>query len=587
MTSPKDEYAHKPFSERVMHWLTTTNHKEIGKLYMATGLAFFVIGGLFALLIRLQLMFPDSTFLVPGNPAETAKAFNSLFTLHGTVMIFLFAMPFIFGFANYVCPLQIGARDLAFPRLNALSYWLLIPGGLTILIAVPLGGGADVGWTGYAPYSGAPTSARPGVDLWLMGQTVLGVSSTLTAVNFLVMILRMRAPGVSLFRMPLFTWSILVTVFLLLLAIPVFTVALVMLYLDRNLGTDFFNPAANADPLLWQHLFWYFGHPEVYILVLPAFGVISEVISTFSGRPIYGYRSMVYAIAGIGIVSYVVWGHHMFTTSMDPRMRFIFMITTMLVAVPTGIKIFNWLATILGGRIRFKTPMLFALGFIGMFTLGGITGIVLASVPLDYHLQETYYVVAHFHYVIFGGTIMSFFAGIYYWWPKMTGRMYNEKVGVIHFAILLIGFNMTFFPMHELGIMGMNRRISTYPAATGFGPLNYWASVGAFLIAASVLLMLLNLLWSRKHGAKAGDDPWGGWSLEWVTSSPPPPETFVRIPVLRVAEPLPPEPRTAKGFFSSKVREKRRSPSATVTVSTISVVASGVKPAPAAKKGGE
>jgi cytochrome c oxidase subunit 1 len=560
-----------------MHWLTTTNHKEIGILYMATGFAFFIIAGIFALLMRVQLMFPDATFLAPGDAAETARRFNSLFTLHGTVMVFLFAMPFIFGFANYVTPLQIGARDLAYPRLNALSYWLLIPGGLTILIAVPLGGGADVGWTGYAPYSGAPTSSRPGVDLWLMGQTVLGVSSTLTAVNFLVMILRMRAPGVTLFRMPLFTWSILVTVFLLLLAIPVFTVALVMLYLDRNLGTDFFNPAANADPLLWQHLFWYFGHPEVYILVLPAFGVISEVIATFSGRPIYGYKSMVYAIAGIGIVSYVVWGHHMFTTSMDPRLRYIFMLTTMLVAVPTGIKIFNWLATLLGGRIRFKTPMLFALGFIGMFTLGGITGIVLASVPIDFHLQETYYVVAHFHYVIFGGTIMSFFAGIYYWWPKMTGRMYNEKVGVLHFALLLIGFNLTFFPMHELGIMGMNRRIATYPASTGFGPLNYWATIGAFMIALSVLFMVYNLLWSRKHGAKAGDDPWGGWSLEWVTSSPPPPESFVRIPVLTVAPPLPAEP--GKGFFGSKVRDKRPVPGPAATVSTISVVAASGVPA--------
>ena len=517
----------KDYWDAVYPWLTTTDHKYIGTLYIVTGFAFFFIGGILGLLIRLQLFESDNDFL-------TYEEYNSTFTMHGTTMIFLAAMPIIFGFANYLIPLQLGARDLAFPRLNALSYWLLPTGGIVIYMGYFTGGAGDVGWTGYTPYSSGDTATTPGTDFWVAGQIMLGASSTLTAINFLTTMLRMRAPGMTLMRMPLFAWSIFVTVFLLLLSIPVFTVALILLMADRTFGTLYFDVEAGGDPILWQHLFWYFGHPEVYIVILPAFGVLSEIISTFSRRPIFGYTSMVYAMATIGVISFIVYGHHMFTTGADPLFRFIVMLTTMLVAVPTGIKIFNWLATMTGGSIVLKTPMIFALGTVITFTIGGITGIILASIPVDVALHDGYFVVAHFHYVLVGGTIFSFIAGVYYWYPKMTGKMMNEKLGLLHFATSFIFFNAAFYPMHNVGIEGMPRRYATYDAE--FTELNEFISITAIIFGLVQLIFVYNVFYSYKNGEDAGDDPWDGWSLEWATSSPPPHNSFVHIPTLKVAE---------------------------------------------------
>ena len=517
----------KDYWDAAYPWLTTTDHKYIGTLYIVTGFAFFFIGGILGLLIRLQLFESDNDFL-------TYEEYNSTFTMHGTTMIFLAAMPIIFGFANYLIPLQLGARDLAFPRLNALSYWLLPTGGIVIYMGYFTGGAGDVGWTGYTPYSSGDTATTPGTDFWVAGQIMLGASSTLTAINFLTTMLRMRAPGMTLMRMPLFSWSIFVTVFLLLLSIPVFTVALLLLMADRTFGTLYFDVDAGGDPILWQHLFWYFGHPEVYIVILPAFGVLSEIISTFSRRPIFGYTSMVYAMATIGVISFIVYGHHMFTTGADPLFRFIVMLTTMLVAVPTGIKIFNWLATMTGGSIVLKTPMVFALGTVITFTIGGITGIILASIPVDVALHDGYFVVAHFHYVLVGGTIFSFIAGVYYWYPKMTGKMMNEKLGLLHFATSFIFFNAAFYPMHNVGIEGMPRRYATYDAE--FTELNEFISITAIIFGLVQLIFVYNVFYSYKNGEDAGDDPWDGWSLEWATSSPPPHNSFVHIPTLKVAE---------------------------------------------------
>ena len=508
-------------------WLTTTDHKQIGLLYIGTGLFFFFIAGSLAMLMRLQLLDPDNDFM-------TNTQFNSTFTMHGTTMVFMAGMPIIFGFANYLVPLQIGARDLAFPRLNALSFWLLPTGALVVYAGYFAGGAGDVGWTGYTPYSSGERASSPGTDLWVAGQIMLGASSTLTAINFLTMIMRMRAPGVTLMRMPLFTWSITVAVFLLLLSIPVFTIALILLYADRTFGTLYFSVEAGADPILWQHLFWYFGHPEVYILILPAFGVISDVVATFSRRPIFGYTSMVYAMTSIGLISFIVYGHHMFTSGTDPLFRFIVMLTTMLVAVPTGVKIFNWLATLMGGSITTNAAMLFSLGAIATFTIGGITGIVVASIPMDIHLHDTYFIVAHFHYVLIGGTIFGFFSGIYYWFPKVTGRFMNEKIGTLHFLLSFISFHAAFYPMHILGMMGMPRRYATYdPALT---ELNVFVSYSAFVFGAAQLLLVWNILRSWNNGEKASADPWGGWSLEWTTSSPPPPNSFLEIPTLHVSD---------------------------------------------------
>ena len=518
----------KNYWKSIYPWLTTTDHKYVGTMYIVTGFLWFFVGGVLGLLIRWQLFEPrvDGDFL-------TYEEYNSTFTMHGTTMIFLAAMPIIFGFANYLIPLQIGARDLAFPRLNALSFWLLPTGGIVLYLGYFTGGAGDVGWTGYTPYSSGDFATKPGTDFWVAGQIMLGASSTLTAINFLTTMLRMRAPGVALMKMPLFSWSILVTVFLLLLSIPVFTVALLLLMADRTFGTLYFS-GPGSDPILWQHLFWYFGHPEVYIVILPAFGVLSEIISTFSRRPIFGYTSMVYALTTIGIISFVVYGHHMFTTGADPLFRFIVMLTTMLVAVPTGIKIFNWLATMTGGSIVLNTPMLFALGTVITFTIGGITGIILASIPLDIAFHDTYFVVAHFHYVLVGGTVFSFIAGVYYWYPKMVGKMMDEKLGLLHFAISFISFNAAFYPMHNVGIAGMPRRYATFDES--LTELNQFITISAMIFGLAQLIFVYNVLYSYKYGKEAGDNPWNGWSLEWATSSPPPSNSFIEIPTLLSAE---------------------------------------------------
>ena len=448
-------------------------------------------------------------------------------------MVFLAGMPIIFGFANYLVPLQIGARDLAFPRLNALSYWLLPTGAMVIYAGYFTGGAGDVGWTGYTPYSSGERASSPGTDLWVAGQIMLGASSTLTAINFLTMIMRMRAPGVTLMRMPLFTWSITVAVFLLLLAIPVFTVALILLFADRTFGSLYFSVEAGADPILWQHLFWYFGHPEVYILILPAFGVISDVVATFARRPIFGYTSMVYAMVSIGLISYIVYGHHMFTSGTDPLFRFIVMLTTMLVAVPTGVKIFNWLATLYKGKISFEAPMLYAIIFLLLFAIGGLTGIFLGALSVDIHLHDTYFVVAHFHYVMMGGTVIAFLGGLHYWWPKIWGRMYSEKWARISAALIFFGFNLTFIPQFIMGSQGMPRRYWQYSGMKDTELFQFYhtlSTVGSWMIGLSFIIMLIYLVHSIKNGKVAGSNPWGALTLEWQTPSPTPAHNFLEEP---------------------------------------------------------
>jgi cytochrome c oxidase subunit 1 len=517
-------------------WLTSTDHKRIGTLYFIAGLFFFMVGGIVALMMRIQLSSPGNDFL-------TEDEYNQFFTLHGTVMIFLAAMPLINGFANWIVPLQIGAKDMAFPRLNALSFWLQPVAAMLIFSGVFSASAADVGWTGYMPIT-ASTSTHPGVTYWLAGQIMLVASSTLTGLNFIVTIACMRAPGMGWMQMPLFTWSILVSVMMLFLSIPAFGIGLIQAYLDRTISTAFFNVSAGGDPLLWSHLFWYFGHPEVYVVIVPAFGVISEVIATSARRAIFGYRSMVYAMAGIGILAFVVYGHHMLTSGMAPWLRFVMMVATFLVAVPTGIKIFNWIKTMHGGAIVYRTHTLWALGFLITFTLGGISGMFFPAISMDVALHETYFVVAHFHYVLVGGTIFGMFAAIYYWYPKMTGRMLNERLGILHFTIAFVAYNAIFWPMHRLGLWGMTRRHHTYfiradeyrdvigtlpPEAADW---NMFISISAFIFGFSTLIMIYNMISSLAKGDKAPADPWGGWSFEWLTSSPPPTPSFGEIPTL-------------------------------------------------------
>ena len=442
------------FAPWVAGWLTTTDHKRVGTLYFLAGFFFLGIGGIMAILIRIQLMEPGNDFL-------TQDQYNQFFTLHGTTMIFLAAMPLINGAANWMVPLQIGAPDLAFPRLNAMSFWLQPVGAILIFTGVFSGTGADTGWTGYAPYIVSET-AHSGTTMWVAGQILLVASSTLTGINFLTTIAVMRAEGMGWMQMPLFTWSILIANLMLFLSIPAFGVGLIQVYLDRVIGTAFYDAASGGDPLLWSHLFWYFGHPEVYVVIVPAFGIISEVIATSARRSVFGYRSMVYAMAGIGVVSFIVYGHHMFTSGMDPTLRFVTMLTTMLVAVPTGIKIFNWLMTMNGGSLVYRTHTLWALGFLVTFTLGGISGMFFPSMAMDLHFHESYFVVAHFHYVLVGGTVFGLFCGVYYWFPKMSGKMLDERLGVLHFLTAFITYNGVFWPMHRLGVWGMARRHHTY-----------------------------------------------------------------------------------------------------------------------------
>ncbi|HYS20230.1 MAG TPA: cytochrome c oxidase subunit I [Gemmatimonadales bacterium] len=518
----------------LMSWLTTTDHKRIGLLYFYTAFAFFLIGGLDALVIRAQLAQPDGHLV-------SAETYNQLFTMHGTTMIFLALMPLSASFFNYIVPLQIGARDVAFPRLNAFSYWVFLFGGLLMnasWVAGPLfhagqlNVAPDAGWFGYANLTSRQYSPGPNIDFWMFGLQILGVSSLAAGFNFIVTILNMRAPGMRMMRLPVFCWMTLVTSFLIITAFPVVTVALVLLMFDRFFGTHFYLTSAGGDPVLWQHLFWLFGHPEVYILILPAMGIVSEVLPTFARKPLFGYTVVVYSGVLIGFMGWGVWSHHMFAVGLGPIADSVFAATTMLIAVPTGVKIFNWLATLWGGQLRFTSAMLFALGFIALFTIGGLSGITHAAPPADLQQTDTYYVVAHLHYVLFGGTVFGLFAGMYYWWPKMTGRLLSEPLGRWHFALMFVGMNLAFFPMHLIGLLGMPRRIYTYSPELGVATLNLVSSVGAFLIGVSVLVFIWNVWRTRTRGQLAGNDPWGGATLEWTIASPPPVHNFDVIPTV-------------------------------------------------------
>jgi cytochrome c oxidase subunit 1 len=453
-------------------------------------------------------------------------------------MIFLFIIPILAGFGNYVVPLQIGAPDMAFPRINALSFWLLPLGGILMFTGFVTGGAAAAGWTSYTPLSeDRPLGMQgPGEDLWILGLVLIGTASILGAVNFLVTIFKMRAPGMTLFRMPILVWTVLVTSVLVLMATPVFTSALIMLYIDRNYGGHFFDPSTGGNAILWQNVFWFYSHPAVYVMVLPAMGMISEILPVFSRKPLFGYKAFVFATAGIGALGFSVWAHHMFTTG-SVFLPF-FSLMTFLIAVPTGVKMFNWIFTMWRGKITLSTPMLFALGFLSMFLIGGINGAFSASVPVDFALHDTYWVVAHLHYVLFGGSVFGMFAGLYYWFPKMTGRLLDEGLGKLHFVLMFIGFNLTFFPMHILGLSGMPRRIADYASTAGWNELNLAASIGGFIIAASMLPFLANVAVSLRGGRVAGDDPWEGNTLEWATTSPPPPYNFDHLPEIRSERPL-------------------------------------------------
>jgi cytochrome c oxidase subunit 1 len=501
------------------------DHKKIAILYLIAGGIFFLAGGIEALLIRLQLMYPELN--VVG-----AKTFNELITMHGTTMIFLAVMPVIFALMNAVVPLQIGARDVAFPFVNALGFWLFFFGGVLLNTSWFLGGAPDAGWTSYTTLALNEYSGR-GIDFYVLGLQIAGLGTLIGGINFLVTIINMRAPGMTFMRMPLFTWASFVTSGLILFAFPAITVGLVLLMFDRLFGGNFFNTDAGGNVLIWQHLFWIFGHPEVYILILPAFGIISEVVSTFSRKRLFGYSSMVFATALIGFLGFMVWAHHMFTVGMGPIANILFGLATMLIAVPTGIKIFNWLFTMWGGQIRFTAANLFAVGFIPTFTIGGMTGVMLANPPADYQYHDSYFVVAHFHYVIVGGLVFGLFAGLYYWWPKMFGKMLNETLGKWNFWTFFVGFHLTFFPQHFLGLMGMPRRVYTFLAGQGLELGNFISTIGVFGMSIGTILFLVNVAVTAKSGKRAPADPWDGRTLEWSIPSPPPEYNFAQTPLVR------------------------------------------------------
>jgi cytochrome c oxidase subunit 1 len=524
-------HAAHPEKTGLWSWLTTVDHKRIGILYGSTAFFFFLLGGLEALLIRIQLARADNNFLSP-------EAYNQLFTMHGTSMIFLAIMPLSAMYFNFMIPLMIGARDVAFPRLNAFSYWVFLLGGLFLNASFLFGAAPDQGWYGYANLTSRQFSPGHNVDFWNMGLQILGVASLAAGVNFFVTVINMRTKGMTMMRMPMFVWMSFITQILILLAFPVITVALILLIFDRFFGTHFFVPAGGGDPLLWQHFFWVFGHPEVYILVLPAFGIISEILPVFSRKPLFGYAAMVFSGAFIAFLGFGVWSHHMFTTGMGPIADTFFSLTTMLIAIPTGVKIFNWMGTMWGGSIQYKTPMYFAVAFIAMFIIGGLSGVMHASPPADLQQNDTYFIVAHFHYVLFGGSIFALTAGAYYWWPKMFGRMLNEKLGHVHFWLMLIGFNLTFFPMHFVGLNGMPRRTYTYPKELNFEALNQLETLGSFILGIGFLVFLYNILKTSRGPRNAPADPWNGATLEWSIPSPPPEWNFGEEPVVRGRDPL-------------------------------------------------
>ncbi|HWH35474.1 MAG TPA: cytochrome c oxidase subunit I [Acidimicrobiales bacterium] len=515
----------------LLAWLTTTDHKRIGISYMVTAFAFFLIAGALAMLIRAELAAPELELVDAGT-------YNQLFTMHGSIMMFLFIGPFAFGLANYLVPLHIGAPDMSFPRLNALSYWLFLGGGLTMVSGfLTSDGAADFGWFAYAPLSGDAFSPQVGADLWLIGLVLTGFSGIFTAVNIVTTVFTLRAPGMTLFRMPLFTWNMLVTSVLVLMAFPVLTAASVLLFADRQFGAHIFDPAMGGSPILWQHLFWFFGHPEVYIVVLPYFGVFTEIFAVFSRRPVFGYRGLVFATLAIAALSMGVWAHHMFVTG--AVLLPFFSGLSFLIAVPTGVKFFNWIGTMWGGRITFSTPMLFGIGFLLTFVFGGISGVILAAPPLDFQLSDSYYLVAHMHYVLFGGSVFGVFAAIYLWFPKFTGKLLHEGLGKLHFATVFVGVHLTFGVQHYLGVQGMPRRVAGYLETDGFTALNVVSTAGAFLTGISTLFLLWNVFISVRRGRPAGDNPFDGHTLEWATSSPPPSHNFDRpLPPIRSERPV-------------------------------------------------
>jgi cytochrome c oxidase subunit I len=515
----------------ILSWIMTVDHKRIGLMYMSAAFVYFILAGIMALLIRIQLAQPNAKFLGPN-------AYNQIFTMHGTTMIFLVVMPLAVGFGNYLMPLMIGAHDVAFPKLNALGFWVFLFGGLLLISSFLFGGAPNDGWFAYAPLTEMTYSPGHGMDFWALGILLLTFSTTVGSINFIVTMLQLRAPGMSLGRVPLFVWMTTVTAFLAVFALPSLTTASALLLLDRLVGTHFFNTNQGGNALLWQHLFWFFGHPEVYILILPSFGIISEVVPVFSRQPLFGYKAVVLSGVAIGLLGFMVWAHHMFATGMPQLSLMFFSAASFLIGVPTGIKIFAWLATMWGGRLRFNAPMLFALGFIAMFTIGGLDGIHTAVVTADWQFTDSYYVVSHLHYVLFGGAIFALFAGFYYWFPKFTGRRMGEGLAKWHFWLMLISANLVFFPMHFLGLMGMPRRIYTYGADLGWTFWNQVETVGAFLLAISILLFMINLFISLRRPPTNEPDPWEGFTLEWATDSPPPIYNFDSVPPVRSARPV-------------------------------------------------
>jgi cytochrome c oxidase subunit I len=517
---------------RVSSWVTTVDHKRIGILYLVTSLVFFAAGGVLALLMRAQLAQPNEHFI-------TKNAYNELFTIHGTTMIFLFIVPFWAGLANYLVPLMVGARDMAFPRLNAASYWFFVFGGGTMFLSFLAAGGASKsGWYGYPPLSEKFFSPGNGQDLWILSLHLVAVSSLLGAINFICTIHNMRAPGMSWMRLPLFVWAIEIYSILLIAVLPVIAVGLTFLLLDRQVGTHFFLPDQGGNAVLYQHLFWFFGHPEVYIIILPAMGVISEVIPVFSRKPIFGYKAIAFSTIAIGFYSMLVWAHHMFSVGLPTFLNVFFMLSSMVIAVPTGVKIFNWIATTWRGNLIFDTAMLWALGFVAVFTIGGLSGIFLAAFPVDWQVTDTYFVVAHMHYVLFGGAVFGVFAAIFYWWPKIFGRLLDERLGKIQFWLVFVGFNLTFFPQHLLGLLGMPRRNFTYTRHGLWEAYNLISTIGSGIMTIGLLLFLLNVVRTARTGRRAANDPWLADTLEWFTTSPPPDHNFDRIPYVTSARPL-------------------------------------------------
>jgi len=545
----------------ILTWITTTDHKKIGVAYIYTAFIFFILAGVEALIIRTQLSTPNNHFV-------SAELYNEAFTMHGTIMLFMFMMPMWTGLGNYLVPLMIGARDVAFPRMNQLGYWLLVIGGSILAFSLVSGEAPNVGWFAYAPLTEATASclaqgatilsqaetasaaaaaaqgaqgcfaAGPQVDIWAIALTILSISSILSSINLIVTIVKMRAPGMTVNRMPMFVWMMLVTTFLMIFALPSLTAGSSLLMLDRHMDMHWFQAAFGGDPLLWQHLFWSFGHPEVYIIILPGFGVIAEVLPVFSGKPLFGYTFVAWSGVAIGFLSFTVWAHHMFSVGLPPVAQAFFSSTSMIIAVPTGVKVFNWLATIWGGRLRFTTPMLFALAFIIQFVIGGLSGVAVAVVPVDYQVTDSYFIVAHFHYTMMAGGTFALFSGLYFWFPKMSGRLLDERLGKLNFWLFFIGTNLTFFPQHILGLLGMPRRVYTYPPGLGWHSLNFASTMGAYILGIGVIVFVVNWFVTIRRPATASTDPWDAFTLEWATTSPPPPENFVEIPIVRGPRPL-------------------------------------------------